>query len=64
VSPPSVDKRIFTLPQLTGVTFVLATFQVTVWAVPTTQLTAVFGALTVNGPAVPLTVTRIRSSEV
>ena len=64
VNPPSVESRILTFAQFTGATLVLAIFQVTVWLVPMAHVTAVFGKLTVNGPAVPLTVTTIRSSEV
>lgn len=59
VCPPSVLKDIFTLAQLTGATVVLATFHVIVCADPPAQLTAVLGAVTVNGPEVLLTVTTI-----
>ena len=57
VCPPFVLKDIFTLAQLTGEAVVLATFHVTVCAEPPAQLTAVLGAVTVNGPEVLLTVT-------
>ena len=59
VCPPSVLKDIFTLAQLTGEAVVLATFHATVCAEPPVQLTAVLGAVMINGPEVLLTVTTI-----
>ena len=59
VCPPSVLKDIFTLAQLTGEAVVLATFHVIVCVEPPAQLTAVLGAVTVNGPEVFVTVTTI-----
>ena len=56
VFPPSVDNKISTLAALTPLAVVPATFHVTVCVDPPAHVTAVFGALTVNGPAVPLTV--------
>src|SRR6476661_981833 len=55
VKPPSVERRMFTVAQLTGAAVVPATFQVTVWAAPPVQVTAVLGAVTTKGPAVLLT---------
>src|SRR5215213_10066940 len=46
-----------TSAQFTGARFVLATFQVTACCVPAVQLTAVPGAVTVNGPAAAETFT-------
>ena len=46
VNPPSVDNDTLTAEQLTGAESVLATFQVTLWAVPPFHVTAVFGAVT------------------
>ena len=59
VCPPSVDKEILTLAQLIGAAVVLATAQVIVCEAPPAHDTAVFGAVTEKGPAVPLTVTTI-----
>jgi hypothetical protein len=56
VCPPSVDKEIFTLAQLTGVAVVLATAQVIVCVEPPTYDTAVLGAVTAKGPDAELTV--------
>ena len=42
------------MAELTGAAVVLATFQVTAWVEPAAQVTAVFGAVTTNGPAVAL----------
>src|SRR6478609_1337764 len=64
VNPPSVDSKMLTFAQFTGATLVPATLQVTVCEEAAAQLTAVFGALTTKGPAVPFTVTFIKSSEV
>jgi hypothetical protein len=64
VCPPSVDKEIFTLAQLTGAAVVLATAQVMVCEDPPTHETAVLGALTANGPEVALTVTVISVNDV
>ena len=47
-----------------GAMLVLLTVQVTVCVVPAPQLTAVLGAETPNGPAVPLTVTTISAKDV
>ena len=43
VEPPSVDKLILTLAQLTGALFVLATVQLTVWDEPVVQPLAEVG---------------------
>lgn len=59
VVPPSVEREIFTLAQLTGAAVVLATFQVTVWDEPPAHDTAVFGDVTEKGPDELLTVTVI-----
>ena len=59
VCPPSVDRDIFTFVQLIGATFVLFTLQVIVCDEPPAQDTAVLGAVTAKGPAVPFTVTTI-----
>ena len=64
VCPPSVLSEIFTLAQLMGAMLVLFTVQVTVCVEPPAQLTAVLGAETPNGPAVPLTVTTISAKDV
>ena len=56
VWPPSVDKEIFTLAQLTGMAVVLATDQVMVCDDPPVHDTAVLGADTANGPDAELTV--------
>ncbi len=61
VLPPSSESRMATLAQLTGAAVVDATFQVTVWPEPAAQETAVFGAVTWNGPAVEVTLTVIVS---
>jgi hypothetical protein len=60
--PPFVESRIRTFAQLTGVRFVDATFHVTV-VVPLND-PAAFGAVTVNGPAVPFTVITTLSTAV
>src|ERR1051325_5881378 len=57
VRPLSVERRIFTLAQLTGGLFVPATFHVTVCVELPVQLTNVFGDVTVNGPEVVVTFT-------
>jgi len=57
VLPPSVDSEIFTFAALTGAAVVLATFQVTVKLLSAGILTAVLGAVTLNGPEVLVTVT-------
>ena len=57
VSPPSVLKLIFTLAQLTGAAVVLFTLHVIFCEDPPAHVTAVFGAVTANGPEVLLTVT-------
>ena len=59
VCPPSVDKDIFTLAQLTGAAVVLATDHVIVCDEPPAQDTAVLGAVTAKGPDAALTVTTI-----
>ena len=59
VCPPSVLNEIFTLAQLIGLAVVPLKLQVMVCVDPPAQLTAVLGAETANGPAVPLTVTTI-----
>ena len=61
VDPPSVERRMSTVEQFTGDTFVLATFQVMVWLEPAAHDKAVFGWVTTNGPAVPETVTTTSS---
>ena len=55
--PPSVDKEIFTLAQLTGAAVVPFTVHVMVCEEPPAHDTAVLGAVTAKGPAVPFTVT-------
>ena len=57
VLPPSVDKRIFTVAQLTGAAVVLFTLQVTVAFPPALHVIFVFGDVTANGPEVLVTVT-------
>jgi hypothetical protein len=57
VFPPSVEREIFTLAQLTGDAVVLATFHVIVFVVPPVHVTAVLGDVTWNGPDVLVTVT-------
>ena len=57
VCPPSVDNNMFTEAQLTDPALVPFTLQVTVADPPALQVTAVFGAVTANGPAVLVTVT-------
>lgn len=59
VCPPSVLNEIFTLAQSTGVKLLLATLQVIVCVLPPAHVTAVFGAVTANGPDAELTVTVI-----
>src|SRR5437868_9020434 len=59
VWPPSIDKDIFTLAQLTGAAVVLATAHVIVCVDPPTYDTAVFGDVTEKGPEALLTVTTI-----
>ena len=59
VCPPSVDKDIFTLAQLTGEAVVLATDHVIACAEPPAHDTAVLGAVTAKGPDAALTVTTI-----
>ena len=46
VTPPSVDKDIFTLAQLTGAAVVLFTNQVMSWLEPPAHITAVLGEVT------------------
>ena len=57
VLPPSVESEILTFAQLTGALVVFATFQLTDWEEPPGQDTAVFGCVTVNGPALETTLT-------
>jgi ABC-type amino acid transport substrate-binding protein len=57
VLPPSVESEILTFAALTGAAVVPLTFQVTLKLLKAGTLTAVFGAVTANGPAVPLIVT-------
>ena len=64
VCPPSVLKEIFTFTTLIGARSVEPTLQVTFCVVPTPQETAVFGAVTANGPLVPLTVITTSAKEV
>jgi hypothetical protein len=52
VRPPSVERLTFTFAVLTGGRSVLALFHVTVCVEPTWYVTAVFGEVTRNGPAV------------
>ena len=59
VNPPSVDRDIFTLAQLTGAIVVLATSHVIVCVVVAGQETFVLGEVTWNGPEAALTVTTI-----
>ena len=51
VRPLSVESEILTFAVFTGAPEVPATFQVTVWVEPPSQLSAVFGCVTTNGPA-------------
>ena len=62
VIPPSVEREIFTLAALTGTAVVLATFQVTVKGIPPVTVTAVFGAVTPNGPLSARTFTAVVAS--
>ena len=55
MNPPSVERWMATLVQLTGAAVVLATFHVTACAVLPVQETAVFGEVTWNGPAAVVT---------
>src|SRR5687767_4173227 len=48
--PSSLEKRMFTLAQLTGADVVLATFQLTVCRVADVQVVPVKGAVILNGP--------------
>ena len=64
VWPPSVDNDIFTFAQLTGDAVVFATDQVMVCAELPAHDTAVFGAVTANGPDVFDTVTTTSVNEV
>ena len=61
VFPPSVLNDILTLAQLTGDAVVPATFHVTDCVELPAHVTAVFGAVTTNGPVAELTVTTISS---
>src|ERR1043166_1260487 len=61
VFPPSVERDIFTLAQLTGAFVVLATFHVTACVAPVFQVTAVLGTVTTNGPEELLVVTTMSS---
>src|SRR5262245_24667558 len=63
VFPPSVERLILTLAQLTGAAVVPLTFQVTVCVPPPVQVTAVFGAVTANGPAAAVTFTVVEALE-
>src|SRR5215212_2735854 len=56
VFPPSVERDILTLAQFIGAPLVPLTFHVTVCVEPPAQVTAVFGAVTVNAPPVFATV--------
>ena len=53
--PPSVESKILTDVQLIGASVVLATSHVTVCWLPPAHVTAVFGAVTWNGPALLVT---------
>jgi hypothetical protein len=57
VKPPSVDREIVTFAVLTGAAVVPATLQVTSWVDVPTQVRAVFGCVTANGPAEVVEVT-------
>ena len=57
VLPPSVESKILTFATLTGGKVVFAAFQVTLKLLCAGILTAVFGAVTLNGPEVFVTVT-------
>src|SRR5215216_4937880 len=61
VAPPSVESRIVTFGQLTGAWVVLATFHVTVCWLPPAHVTAVFGAVILNGPEPPAIVIFVKS---
>ena len=56
VRPPSVDRLIFTLAVLIGAMSVLALSHMTVCTEPGGYVTAVFGAVTRNGPVLAATV--------
>lgn len=57
VVPPSVESESLTFAVLTGGSVVLMTFQVIVWDEPPAHDTFVLGDVTLNGPAVLVTVT-------
>ena len=59
VKPPSVDIRMLTVAALTGAPAVPPTFHVTV--VEPERLSPPFGAVSVNGPAAPATLTTVSS---
>src|SRR5512139_234448 len=56
VEPPSMESRIRTFEQLTGGFCVFATFQLTVFVVPSVQKVPVAGCVTTKGPLGPSTV--------
>ena len=62
VLPPSVESEILTFAQFTVPVFVFVTFQVTVCAELPAYNTAVLGTVTLNGPAVFVTVTTMSSN--
>src|SRR5690606_10274509 len=55
LAPPSTDRSRRTLAQETGAASVLATFQVTVCGSARSQVVAVLGLVTTNGPALVVT---------
>ena len=61
VVPPSIESKISTLAQLTLLAVVPATAHMMVCVLPTAYETAVFGEVTLKGPAVALTVTTMSS---
>ena len=63
VKPPSVERLMLTWLALIGAMSVPETFHVMVLKEPTSQLVAVLGLVTINGPAVPLTVINISSEQ-
>src|SRR5215213_7786616 len=61
VAPPLVESVIFTFAQLTGATFVFATFHVTVCVEDVFHVVLFDGCVTVNGPEAESTLSRMPS---
>src|SRR5215208_7231592 len=59
VRPPSVESRITTSLHLTGELEVLATSHVTVCNEPPVQVSSPLGCVTINGPLLDFTLTRM-----